>query len=51
MKLSLLDSGATRHMTPCADVISDVTPVNYKVEIADGHFIDAVGIGTVRATR
>jgi len=46
----LIDSGATRHMTPCNTQLTDYKPFDQpeKVAIADGHIVDAVGTGNVK---
>ena len=48
----LVDSGASRHMTPHRNLFSSYTPFTSpeKVGIADGHTVNAVGKGNVQIT-
>ena len=41
------DSGATKHMTPSRNKMINVREFNSGVQIADGKFVDAIGIGDV----
>ena len=45
----ILDSGATNHMTPIADLFTSYTPCpnNKNVQIADGTLLVVSGIGTL----
>ena len=48
----LIDSGATKHMTPYKSLFSEFTQFDkpHKVEVADGSSVDAIGIGNIKVS-
>ena len=44
---SILDSGASDHMVPLKNALHDYRPMFNRVEIANGIFVDAIGVGTL----